>query len=248
MDLKAKIDPSNVPQHIAIIMDGNGRWAKSKGMPRALGHRSGVKSVREVTEAAAEIGVKWLTVYAFSTENWNRPALEVTLLMGLLVEAIEREIDDLNKNSVRLHAIGDLSKLPEKSRRAIQKGIEDTSKNERINLVLALNYSAKWEILKAVRTLAERAQKGLLDPSQIDEKTFESALSTDGIPHPELLIRTSGETRVSNFLLWQIAYAELYFTPVMWPDFGRNALFQAVLDYQNRERRFGMTSEQLTAV
>ena len=245
MDFKAQIIPEKVPQHIAIIMDGNGRWAKSKGMPRVLGHRSGVKSVRSVTEAAAEIGVKWLTVYAFSTENWNRPAMEVTALMGLLVEAIEREITDLNKNKVRLHAIGDLSKLPAKSRNAILQGIEDTKQNDRINLVLALNYSAKWEILKATQFLAEQAKLGLLDPADIDEAKFDAALSTDGIPHPELLIRTSGETRISNFLLWQIAYAELYFTPVMWPDFGREELFKAVHDYQTRERRFGLTGEQI---
>lgn len=245
MDFKAKIIPEKVPQHIAIIMDGNGRWAKSKGMPRVLGHRSGVKSVRSVTEAAAEIGVKWLTVYAFSTENWNRPAMEVTALMGLLVEAIEREITDLNKNKVRLHAIGDLTKLPAKSRNAILQGIEDTKHNDRINLVLALNYSAKWEILKATQFLAEQAKLGLLNPADIDESKFDAALSTNGIPHPELLIRTSGETRISNFLLWQIAYAELYFTPIMWPDFGREELFKAVYDYQNRERRFGLTGEQI---
>lgn len=245
MDFKAEIIPEKVPQHIAIIMDGNGRWAKSKGMPRVLGHRSGVKSVRSVTEAAAEIGVKWLTVYAFSTENWNRPPMEVTALMGLLVEAIEREITDLNKNRVRLHAIGDLSKLPEKSRNAILKGINDTQQNDRINLVLALNYSAKWEILQAVQQLAEQAKLGNLNPADIDEATFDAALTTAGMPHPELLIRTSGETRISNFLLWQIAYSELYFTPVMWPDFGREELFKAVFDYQNRERRFGLTSDQI---
>jgi undecaprenyl diphosphate synthase len=245
MDFKSQIIAEKVPKHIAIIMDGNGRWAKSKGMPRVLGHRSGVKSVRSVTEAAAEIGVKWITLYAFSTENWNRPALEVTALMNLLIEAIEREIKDLNKNGVRLHAIGDLSKLPTKSRKAIEKGIEDTRQNNRINLVLALNYSAKWEILRATQHFATLAQAGMLDPTTIDEKMFESALSTDGIPHPELLIRTSGETRISNFLLWQIAYSELYFTPIMWPDFGAEELFEAIFEYQSRERRFGKTSEQL---
>jgi undecaprenyl diphosphate synthase len=245
MDFKSQIIAEKVPKHIAIIMDGNGRWAKSKGMPRVLGHRSGVKSVRSVTEAAAEIGVKWITLYAFSTENWNRPAIEVTALMNLLIEAIEREIKDLNKNGVRLHAIGDLSKLPTKSRKAIEKGIEDTRQNTRINLVLALNYSAKWEILRATQHFATLAQAGTLDPASIDETMFESALSTDGIPHPELLIRTSGETRISNFLLWQIAYSELYFTPVMWPDFGAEELFEAIFEYQSRERRFGKTSEQL---
>ncbi|MBN8683425.1 MAG: isoprenyl transferase [Chitinophagales bacterium] len=244
-DLKSLIIPDKVPQHIAIIMDGNGRWAKEKGMPRVWGHRSGVKSVREVTEAAAEIGVRYLTLYAFSTENWSRPPAEVTALMGLLVETIRGEIKDLNKNGVRLMAIGDLSALPKASYNTLMDGIEATRNNSRVTLVLALNYSAKWEILRATRILAEKAQQGSLHPANIDEQTFESALSTYGIPDPELLIRTSGETRISNFLLWQIAYAELYFTPVFWPDFGREALFEAILNYQGRERRFGKTSEQL---
>lgn len=244
--LKPHINPDTVPQHIAIIMDGNGRWAKSKGMPRVLGHRSGVKSVREVTEAAAEIGVRYLTLYAFSTENWNRPPAEVTALMTLLVETIKGEIRDLNKNGVRLLAIGDIEALPSASYKALMQGMEDTRNNTRINLVLALNYSAKWEILRAARLLAEQARSGAILPEKIDEAAFEAALSTHGIPDPELLIRTSGETRISNFLLWQIAYAELYFTPVFWPDFGRKELFEAILSYQRRERRFGMTSEQLT--
>ncbi|MCC7245591.1 MAG: isoprenyl transferase [Saprospiraceae bacterium] len=244
-DLKSHINPEQVPQHIAIIMDGNGRWAKSKGMPRVVGHHSGVKSVREVTSAAAEIGVKYLTLYAFSTENWNRPPAEVTALMTLLVETIKGEIRDLNKNGVRLMAIGDIEALPAASYKALVQGMEDTRNNTRINLVLALNYSAKWEILRAARQLAERAANGSLNPSDINEDTFESALSTHGIPDPELLIRTSGETRISNFLLWQIAYAELYFTPVFWPDFGKKELFEAIISYQRRERRFGMTSEQL---
>jgi undecaprenyl diphosphate synthase len=244
-DLKSHILLDKVPQHIAIIMDGNGRWAKQKGMPRVLGHRSGVKSVREVTEAAAEIGVRYLTLYAFSTENWNRPPAEVTALMTLLVETIKGEIRDLNKNGVRLLAIGDIEALPPASYKALRQGMEDTRNNTRINLVLALNYSAKWELLHAARQLAEQAKAGLLQPEDINEAVFEQALSTKGIPDPELLIRTSGETRISNFLLWQIAYAELYFTPVFWPDFGRKELFEAVLSYQRRERRFGMTSEQV---
>jgi undecaprenyl diphosphate synthase len=246
-DPKSLIIPDKIPRHIAIIMDGNGRWAKQKGMPRVLGHRSGVKSVREVTEAAAEIGVEYLTLYAFSTENWNRPPAEVTALMGLLVETIKSEIRDLNKNGVRLAAIGDLEALPKASYQAIVKGIEDTKNNKRITLVLALNYSAKWEILRATRLLAEQARQGLIAPDAIDETAFENALSTRGIPDPELLIRTSGETRISNFLLWQIAYAELYFTPVFWPDFGKKELLEAILSYQRRERRFGMTGEQLSA-
>jgi undecaprenyl diphosphate synthase len=244
-ELKSLIIPDRVPSHIAIIMDGNGRWAKQKGMPRVLGHRSGVKSVREVTEAAAEVGVKYLTLYAFSTENWSRPPAEVTALMGLLVETIRGEIRDLNKNGVRLMAIGDLEALPKPSYKTLLEGIEQTKNNTRITLVLALNYSAKWEILRAARLLAEQAAQGLLRPADIDEKSFENALSTRGIPDPELLIRTSGETRISNFLLWQIAYAELYFTPVFWPDFGRKELFEAILSYQRRERRFGKISEQL---
>jgi undecaprenyl diphosphate synthase len=244
-DHKSQIILENVPKHIAIIMDGNGRWAKQKGIPRLLGHRSGVKSVREVTEAAAEIGVKYLTLYAFSTENWNRPPAEVTALMTLLVETIKGEIRDLNKNKVRLQAIGDIEALPAPTYKTLMEGIEQTKNNDRITLVLALNYSAKWEILRATRIIAEQAQKGLLKAEDIKESTFEAALSTNGIPDPELLIRTSGETRISNFLLWQIAYTELYFTPVFWPDFGRKELFEAILSYQRRERRFGMTSEQI---
>jgi undecaprenyl diphosphate synthase len=244
-DHKSQIILENVPKHIAIIMDGNGRWAKQKGIPRLLGHRSGVKSVREVTEAAAEIGVQYLTLYAFSTENWNRPPAEVTALMTLLVETIKGEIRDLNKNKVRLQAIGDIEALPVATYKTLLEGIEQTKNNDRITLVLALNYSAKWEILRATRIIAEQAQKGLLKAEDIKESTFEAALSTNGIPDPELLIRTSGETRISNFLLWQIAYTELYFTPVFWPDFGRKELFEAILSYQRRERRFGMTSEQI---
>jgi len=244
-DLKSLIIPDKVPRHIAIIMDGNGRWAKQKGMPRVFGHRSGVKSVREVTEAAAEIGVEYLTLYAFSAENWSRPPAEVTALMSLLVETIKGEIRDLNKNGVRLMAIGDIEALPKASYKALIDGIEQTKHNQRITLVLALNYSAKWEILRAARLLAEQAKSGQIQPADIDENMFENALSTRGIPDPELLIRTSGETRISNFLLWQIAYAELYFTSVFWPDFGRRELYEAILSYQRRERRFGMTSEQL---
>ncbi len=245
MDAKSKIDPARVPQHIAIIMDGNGRWAKKKGLPRVFGHRAGVKSVREVTEAAAQIGVKYLTLYAFSTENWSRPPAEVTALMGLLVETIRGEIRDLKKNGVRLQAIGDLEKLPPASLQALREGMAETAGNERITLVLALNYSAKWEILRAAQQLAEQAKSGQLLPEKIGETEFENALATRGIPNPELLIRTSGEARISNFLLWQIAYSELYFTPVFWPDFGKEELHKAILDYQSRERRFGKTSEQI---
>ena len=244
-DLKSKIALDNLPQHIAIIMDGNGRWAKAQGKPRVFGHRSGVKAVRETTEAAAELGVKYLTLYAFSTENWNRPKAEVTALMALLVQTIKGEVKTLNKNNIRLTAIGDLSRLPEKSQKALLKAIDDTKQNTRMTLVLALNYSAKWEIMTAVKSLATQVENGKLKAADINENAFANALATKGMPDPELLIRTSGETRISNFLLWQIAYSELYFTPTFWPDFRKPNLYKAIYDYQNRERRFGKTSEQL---
>jgi undecaprenyl diphosphate synthase len=245
MDLKSKINLEKLPLHIAVIMDGNGRWAKEKGMPRIFGHRSGVKAVRETTEAAAELGVEYLTLYAFSTENWNRPEREVNALMTLLVDTIKKEIKTLNKNNIRLQAIGDTSRLPPKSREALQWAIGETRQNNRMTLVLALNYSARWEILEATKKLASQAKTGTLQPEDINAKVFSNALSTTGMPDPELLIRTSGETRISNFLLWQIAYAELYFTPTLWPDFRKEHLYEAILDFQQRERRFGKTSEQL---
>lgn len=244
-DLKLKVNLDNLPSHIAIIMDGNGRWAKQQGKPRVFGHHNGVKAVRETTEAAAEIGIKYLTLYAFSTENWNRPKLEVNALMALLVDTIKKEVKTLNKNNIRLAAIGDLERLPTKSQKALKEAIEDTSKNTRMTLVLALNYSAKWEIMNAVKSLAKEVEKGEMKAEDISEENFANALATKGMPDPELLIRTSGETRISNFLLWQIAYSELYFTPTLWPDFRKKDLYQAILDYQNRERRFGKTSEQL---
>lgn len=245
MDLKSKIDIDKLPLHIAVIMDGNGRWAKQQGKPRVFGHRNGVISVREVTEGAAELGVKYLTLYAFSTENWSRPALEVSALMGLLVETVRKELKTLTKNNIRLQAIGDLSKLPERSRKALLEGIEKTKDNTRMTLVLALNYSARWEIMQAVKSIAQQVESQELTTDEIDEHIFEKALSTSGIPDPELLIRTSGETRISNFLLWQIAYSELYFTPIFWPEFRKEHLYEAILDFQNRERRFGKTSEQV---
>jgi undecaprenyl diphosphate synthase len=245
MDLKSQINIDKLPRHIAIIMDGNGRWAKERGMPRVYGHRNGVKSVRETTEAAAELGVEYLTLYAFSTENWSRPPTEVSALMGLLVDTIKKEVKTLNENSIRLKAIGDLSKLPARSQTALLQAIEDTAANTRMTLVLALNYSAKWEITEAARKLAMKAKTGEINPEEIDDLTFSDALATKGIPDPELLIRTSGEKRISNFLLWQIAYAELYFTKTLWPDFRKNNLYEAILNFQNRERRFGKTSEQL---
>jgi undecaprenyl diphosphate synthase len=245
MDLKSKINLEKLPRHIAVIMDGNGRWAKEQGMARVFGHRNGVKAVRETTEACTELGVEYLTLYAFSTENWKRPEAEVNALMTLLVETIKNEIKTLNENGVRLRAIGDISRLPEKSRATLLQAIEDTKQNAHMTLVLALNYSAKWEIVEAARKLANAAKSGEIDPKEINEHDFSNALSTSGMPDPELLIRTSGENRISNFLLWQIAYAELYFTPTLWPDFRREHLYQAIIDFQNRERRFGKTSEQL---
>ena len=245
MNFEEKIDKSKLPEHIAIIMDGNGRWAKAKGQPRVLGHRAGVKTVRRITEACAKIGVKYLTLYAFSTENWNRPAFEVNALMRLLVETLNKEVKVLNKNKIQLQTIGDLSALPERSRKAMEKAIEDTAANDRMRLTLALNYSGRWEITEAARTLAQKAQKGELNADDIDEDLFSAALTTHDMPDPELLIRTSGETRLSNYLLWQLAYAEFYFTPLNWPDFMEEDLHEAIYTFQNRERRFGKTSEQL---
>jgi undecaprenyl diphosphate synthase len=247
MDLKSQINLEKLPKHIAVIMDGNGRWAKERGKPRVFGHHNGVTAVRDVTEAAAELGIEYMTLYAFSTENWNRPAIEVTALMTLLVETIHREVKTLNKNNIRLQAIGDLSKLPAKTHRALMEGIEATKNNTRMTLVLALNYSAKWEILNAVQNIAQMAQQNQIDPSEISDEFFSNQLSTKGMPDPELMIRTSGEHRISNFLLWQLAYAEFYFTDTFWPDFRKDDFYKAVLDFQNRERRFGKTSEQIIA-
>ena len=246
MDIRTQIDMTRLPRHVAIIMDGNGRWAKAHGQPRVFGHRNGVKSVREVTEAAAELGVQYLTLYAFSTENWGRPASEVNALMRLLVQTIRKEIKTLQDNQIRLQTIGDHSRLPAKTAQALLEAIEATRENTRMTLILALNYSAKWELTEATRRIARKVSSGQLDPDQITEQTIAEHLNTAGLPDPELLIRTSGETRISNFLLWQIAYAELVFTPVMWPDFRRPDFYQALLDFQHRERRFGKTSDQLS--
>ncbi|MCR9099041.1 MAG: isoprenyl transferase [bacterium] len=243
--LKSQIDLGKLPRHIAVIMDGNGRWAKQHGKPRVFGHKNGVTAVREVTEAAAELGVEYVTLYAFSTENWKRPKLEVGALMRLLVETLSKEIETLNKNDIRLKAIGDLSKLPDITHKALLDGIAKTQHNKRMTLVLALNYSGRWEITEAAKRLSEQIKSGELALEDINQDTLGGHLSTKGMPDPELLIRTSGETRISNFLLWQIAYAELYFTPTYWPDFRRAHFYQAIIDYQRRERRFGKTSEQL---
>ena len=245
MDLKSQVDLKKLPKHIAVIMDGNGRWAKEHGKPRVFGHRNGVTAVRETTEAAAELGIEYLTLYAFSTENWNRPRLEVNALMSLLVETLRNEINTLNENNIRLQAIGDLEKLPPKTHKALLEGIQNTQHNQRMTLVLALNYSAKWDILEATRKISDLVKAGQIDAEYINEELFSASLSTHGIPDPELLIRTSGESRLSNFLLWQIAYSELYFTDIFWPEFNKDAFYEAIINFQNRERRFGKTSEQI---
>ena len=244
-ELKELIDQASLPRHVAVIMDGNGRWAKKHGRPRIFGHRNGVQAVRETSEAAAELGIEYLTLYAFSTENWNRPKYEVNALMSLLVDTLRKEVNTLNKNDIKLLAIGDLKKLPKKSYQSLIEGIENTKNNKRMTLTLALNYSAKWEITQMVRKVALDVQNGLLTNNDIDENKVASYLETTGMPDPELLIRTSGEKRISNFLLWQIAYAELYFTEKFWPEFTKDEFYKAIIDYQHRERRFGMISEQL---
>ena len=239
------IEKQKLPQHIAIIMDGNGRWAKKHGKNRVFGHRNGVKAVRQVSEACAEIGVKYLTLYAFSTENWNRPKLEVSALMELLIRTIGSEASTLMKNKIRLKTIGDLSKLPPRVENEIFKLKEKTQDNDRMDLILALNYSGKAEMLRAVKNIAEEVKKGEISPEFISESNINHHLYTSGIPDPELIIRTSGEHRLSNFLLWQCAYSELYFTKTLWPDFDKEALYEAIVSYQKRERRFGKTSDQL---
>jgi len=248
MDYRALLDQKNIPQHIAIIMDGNGRWAKQKfSRNRIFGHHNGVKAVRKTTEACRQIGVKHLTLYAFSTENWNRPTSEVNALMSLLVQAMDKEIGDLVKNGVQLRAIGNLNDLPTKTLEKLNEGIERTKNNTELILTLALSYSSRWELTEAIKNIAEDSKKGLINPSEIDGKLISSYLETRDLPDPELLIRTSGEQRISNYLLWQIAYSELYFTQTLWPDFNAEELYKAVWDYQQRERRFGKISQQITA-
>lgn len=243
--LRNKIDSAKLPQHIAIIMDGNGRWAHQRGEERVFGHHNGVESVRQVSEACAEIGIKFLTLYAFSTENWNRPKEEVDALMHLLVVTINNEISTLNKNRIRLKAIGDLNKLSEDVKQQLFEAIDKTSGNDRMDLILALNYSGRWEIADAVKKIAAEVESGLLKPEDINQETVGRYLISGGIPDPELLIRTSGEYRLSNFLMWQTAYSEFFFTPVLWPDFRKVHLYEAILNFQQRERRFGLTSEQI---
>jgi len=245
MILKEQLDLDRLPKHIAIIMDGNGRWAKKKGNPRVFGHKNGVAAVRDTVEGAAELGIEYLTLYAFSTENWNRPRTEIDALMTLLVSTINKETKTLLENNVRLRTIGDINSMPKSVARHLKDAIEKTKKNTGLNLILALSYSSRWEILNAVNTLVNDIKNKNLDCNEIDQKLFESYLTTSEFPDPELLIRTSGEYRLSNFLLWQVAYAELYFTTTLWPDFRRNDLYQAIADYQSRERRFGKISEQM---
>jgi undecaprenyl diphosphate synthase len=244
-ELKKNIDPNKLPQHVAVIMDGNGRWAKQKKQPRVFGHKNALNAVRDTVEGAAEIGVKYLTLYAFSTENWNRPKLEVKALMELLIHAISSEVKTLNKNDIKLAAIGDLSSLPKRAQKELQEAIDNTANNKRMTLVLALSYSAQWEMIEAVKVIASKTKSGEISIDDIDSNMFSNYLSTEGMPNPELMIRTSGEHRISNFLLWQLAYAELYFTEKLWPDFRKEDLFEAILNFQNRERRFGLTGEQV---
>jgi undecaprenyl diphosphate synthase len=240
-----QIDTSKLPLHIAIIMDGNGRWAKKKSLPRVVGHEYGVKSVMVVAETAAKLGVKYLTLYTFSTENWNRPAFEVKAIMTLLVRTIRSEIKTLQKNNIRLKAIGDIDNLPKEAKKELLSAIELTKNNTSMDLILALNYSARWDIVEATKKIAEKVKNNEILIKDIDETTISKSLSTKEFPEPELLIRTSGELRISNFMLWELAYGEFYFTDIYWPEFDQSAFYKAVLDYQKRERRFGKTSEQV---
>lgn len=247
MSFKTQLNLQQLPQHIAIIMDGNGRWAKQREEKRTFGHEHGVNAVREVIEGAGEIGIKFITLYTFSTENWNRPKEEVDAIMTLMVNVIHAEIESLNKNNVRLKAIGDLNALPTDCNQTLKNAIEKTKNNSGLTVVLALNYSSKWEIVSAVKSISQEIKDNTLSIEQIDQNIFAKHLNTHFMPDPELLIRTSGEQRLSNYLLWQLAYTELYFTPVLWPDFNKENLFEAIVFYQQKERRFGMTSEQLNA-
>jgi undecaprenyl diphosphate synthase len=245
MSLLEKVDRSRLPKHIAIIMDGNGRWAKKKGAVRIFGHSNAIQSVRDASEASAELGVDFLTLYAFSTENWSRPKEEVNALMELLVDTITKETATLQKNNIRLNTIGDFKELPIRCQQSLSKAIEDTKKNTGLTLTLALSYSGRWEIVNAVKKIAQDVKNGILNIEDINEQSFSKYLSTYPIPDPELMIRTSGELRISNFLIWQLAYTELYITDVLWPDFRKEHFYEALVEFQKRERRFGKTSEQV---
>jgi undecaprenyl diphosphate synthase len=245
MSLLKQINTDKLPSHIAIIMDGNGRWARQRGMDRIFGHQQGVKTLREIIEAAAELKIRFLTVYAFSTENWGRPDEEVSALMGIMVQSLNKETDTLIKNNIRLSAIGDTGRLADDVRERLMETIRITEGATGLNLIVAMSYSSRWEITEAARKLSAEILRGLVDPGSVSELIFEKYLTTHGVPDPELMIRTSGEMRISNFLLWQIAYTELYFTEILWPDFGKEEFYKAIIDFQKRERRFGKISEQL---
>jgi undecaprenyl diphosphate synthase len=245
MSLKEKLIAEKLPRHVAIIMDGNGRWAKEKGKDRLFGHYNGVESVRNIVEGCAELQIEYLTLYAFSTENWDRPKDEVTGLMELLVKTIRTEVATLNKNNIRLHVIGNIDMLPANARKELNEACEETKSNTGLSLIMALSYSSRWEIVNAVKNIGKEIKNGKIEPNEITDEIFKQHLCTAVFPDPELMIRTSGEYRISNFLLYQLAYSELYFTETLWPDFRKENLYEALLDYQNRERRFGKTSEQL---
>lgn len=248
MSLKEDINLEKLPKHIAIIMDGNGRWAQERGKDRLFGHLHGVESVRDIVEGAAELGIHCLTLYAFSTENWDRPEAEVIGLMELLVDTIKKEVPTLNKNNIKLNVIGDIDMLPPNAQKELDEAMDQTSKNSGLNLIMALSYSSRWEIVNATKAIAQDVLDGKLKTQEINQDVFNSYLSTKSFPDPELLIRTSGEFRISNFLLYQIAYAELYFTEVLWPDFRKHNLYEAILNYQQRERRFGKTGDQIKKI
>jgi undecaprenyl diphosphate synthase len=246
MQLRKQIDNNKLPSHVAIIMDGNGRWARQRGLDRIFGHQQGVNAVREVIETAAELEIGFLTLYAFSNENWGRPDEEVSALMGIMIQSLRNETETLLKNNIRLKAIGDMDRLADDVRGRLFETIKLTSASTGLNLIIALSYSSRWEITEATRKISSAAKNGTLNPESITEEDFEKYLNTKGIPDPELLIRTSGELRISNFLLWQVAYAEFYFTETLWPDFGKDDFYNAIIDFQKRERRFGKTSEQVS--
>lgn len=245
MSLKEQIDNKKLPTHIAIIMDGNGRWAKQRGLDRIFGHQQGVNAVRNVIEASAELGIKYLTLYAFSTENWGRPDEEVNALMNIMIQSLNKETDTLLKNNIRMLTIGDTGRLSDDVRERLGESINLTSGCTGLNLIIAISYSSRWEILEAAKQIATQVKSGKLGIDQIDEQVFENFLSTKDIPDPDLMVRTSGEKRISNFLLWQMAYTELYISEILWPDFSKEHLYEAIIDYQKRERRFGRTSEQI---
>jgi len=245
MSLKTQIIPNKVPQHVAIIMDGNGRWAQQQGELRIFGHTNGVESVRAAITASVEIGVEFLTLYAFSTENWNRPKEEIDALMNLLVQSITQELDSMNEQGVKLETIGDIDNLPKSCQLALKDAIDKTKNNDKLTLILALSYSSRWEITNAITKIALQIEENKLSSNEINEDLISSYLSTSNFPDPELLIRTSGENRISNFLMWQLAYTELFFTDILWPDFDKECFYKAILDFQKRERRFGKTTEQL---